>query len=92
MPLGIGSSAVTSPESAIVRLEADAEGEARAPSRACAIVDGRVVATWGLRDSTLTMKLLEPLNAPTVNALRDGAADVFRFLGPADQPEVVIAQ
>ncbi len=60
--------------------------------RACALVDGRVVGTWGLRDSTLTVRLLEGLNAPTVNALRNDAADVFRFLGLTDRPEVVIAQ
>jgi hypothetical protein len=51
--------------------------------RACALVDGRVVATWGLRGATLTVTLLENVKAPAVTALRRDAADVLRFLEPS---------
>jgi hypothetical protein len=51
--------------------------------RACALVDGRVVATWGLRGATLTVTLLQNVKASAVTALRRDAADVLRFLEPS---------
>jgi Winged helix DNA-binding domain len=60
--------------------------------RACALVKGRVVATWGLSGTTLTLKPLEPVSAAVVKALRADAADVVRFLGLADETKVVVAQ
>jgi hypothetical protein len=58
--------------------------------RACALVDGRVVATWGLAGTTLTVKLLEKVSASAVNALRRDATDVLRFLALPDRSEVLI--
>jgi hypothetical protein len=58
--------------------------------RACALVDGRVVATWGLSGTTFTIKLLEKVKASTVKLLRDDAADVVRFLALPDRTEVVV--
>ena len=58
--------------------------------RACALVDGRVVATWGLSGTTLTVKLLEAVNATAVAALRRDATDVFRFLGLPATSRVVV--
>ena len=57
--------------------------------RACALVGGRVVATWGLNGTTLTVKFLEPVKAPVVSALRKDAADVLRFLELTDRSDVV---
>jgi hypothetical protein len=48
--------------------------------RPCVLVDGRVVGTWGLAGTQLTVRPLEPLDRPTVSALRSDAADVLRFL------------
>jgi hypothetical protein len=62
--------------------------------RACALVDGRIVATWGLSGAKLTVKLLENVKASNISALRRDAADLLRFLAPPDQPlhttEIVI--
>ena len=60
--------------------------------RACALVKGRVVATWSLSGATLTLKPLEPVSAAVVKALRADAADVVRFLGLPDETEVVVDQ
>lgn len=49
--------------------------------RATALVDGRVVATWGLDSGTLTLRPLEPIGERSLAALREDAADVGRFLG-----------
>ena len=57
--------------------------------RACALVDGRVVATWGLNGTTLTVTLLEKVKAATVDALRREAADVLRFLGLPERSDLV---
>ena len=46
----------------------------------------------GLSGTTLTLKPLEPVSAAVVKALRADAADVVRFLGLADETEVVVAQ
>jgi hypothetical protein len=58
--------------------------------RACALVDGRVVATWALSGTTLTVKLLEKVKPATIKVLRDDAADVLRFLELSDRTEVVV--
>ena len=58
--------------------------------RACALVEGRVVGTWGLGGTTLTVKLLEQVAAQHVDALRDDAADVLRFLGVTDRTDVIV--
>jgi hypothetical protein len=58
--------------------------------RASALVEGRVVGTWSLIGTTLTVKLLEKIKAPSAEALRADAADVLRFLGSTGRSEVVI--
>ena len=58
--------------------------------RACALVDGRVVAIWGLNGRALTLHLLEKVKASNLKALRDDAADVLRFLGLSERCEVVV--
>jgi hypothetical protein len=58
--------------------------------RACALVEGRIVATWGLSGSTVTVKLLEQVTASAVDALRHDAADVLRFLGLPEDSEVAV--
>jgi hypothetical protein len=60
--------------------------------RPVALVDGRVVATWGLAAETLTIRPLERVSAATAAALRADGADVFRFLGMAKRGTVVIEQ
>jgi hypothetical protein len=49
--------------------------------RPIALVDGRVVGTWGLPGGTVSLRLLEPVGAAALVALREDAADVLRFLG-----------
>ena len=49
--------------------------------RPTALVEGRVVGTWGLADRTVSLRLLEPVSATALGALRQDAADVLRFLG-----------
>ena len=56
--------------------------------RPFALVDGRVVATWGLSGGELTVRPLEPIAAPAIGALRQEAAAVVRFLGLPDRTEV----
>jgi winged helix DNA-binding protein len=58
--------------------------------RACALVEGRVVATWGLSGTTLTVRLLETVKAKAVTALREDATDVLRFLGLPKDSDVRI--
>jgi hypothetical protein len=58
--------------------------------RACALVEGRVVGTWGLNGTTLTVKFLEKVKAPDADALREDVADVLRFLGLTDRADVVV--
>ena len=60
--------------------------------RACALVEGRIVATWGLSGSTVTVKLLEQLKASAVDALNHDAADVLRFLGLPEGSTLVVSQ
>jgi hypothetical protein len=49
--------------------------------RPVALVDGRVVASWGLADGTVTIRLLEQVDAAALAALRKDAAAVLRFFG-----------
>ena len=58
--------------------------------RACALVEGRVVGTWGLSGTTLAVKLLEKVKKQNVEALRADAADVLRFLGATGRSQVSI--
>jgi hypothetical protein len=57
--------------------------------RPCVLVDGRVVGTWGLAGTELTVKPLEPLDRATVSALRNDATDVLRFLERSERTEIV---
>ena len=56
--------------------------------RPVALVDGRVVATWGLADGTVTIRLLEQITPAALRALRTDAEDVLRFLGLPPRPAV----
>jgi hypothetical protein len=58
--------------------------------RACALVEGRVVGIWGVSAGALTVTLLEKVNGPNVDALRNDAGDVLRFLGLTGRAKVVI--
>jgi hypothetical protein len=49
--------------------------------RACALVRGRAVATWGLDDGRVTLRPLERISSKDLAALERDAADVLRFLG-----------
>ncbi|MCU1352715.1 MAG: hypothetical protein JWM05_1924 [Acidimicrobiales bacterium] len=54
--------------------------------RPVALVDGRVVATWGLAAGTVSVTLLEDVRPAARAALRDEAADVLRFLALPERP------
>jgi Winged helix DNA-binding domain len=54
--------------------------------RPVALVDGRVVATWGLADGAVTIRMLEPVAETVTAALRKDAAAVLRFLGLPPRP------
>jgi hypothetical protein len=54
--------------------------------RPTALVDGRVVATWGLTAGTVTIRPLEPIGEGTRAALQNDALDVLRFLGLRPRP------
>jgi winged helix DNA-binding protein len=56
--------------------------------RPCALVEGRVVGTWGLAGNQLTVRVLEPIERSTVSALRTDAADVLRFLERAGDIDI----
>jgi hypothetical protein len=58
--------------------------------RPFALVDGRVVATWGLAGGTLTVRLLEPVAPADLDALRADADDVVRFLDLPGSPRLDI--
>lgn len=57
--------------------------------RPVALVGGRVVATWGLAEGTVSIRTLEPVDATALEALRKDAAAVLRFLGLPPRPAVV---
>ena len=54
--------------------------------RPVALVDGRVVATWGLPGGRPTVVALERLSAQVRRALSEDGADVLRFLGLPKSP------
>ena len=56
--------------------------------RPVALVEGRVVATWGLADGTVSIRALEPIGAAALRALHTDALDVLRFLGLPERPAV----
>jgi hypothetical protein len=49
--------------------------------RPVALVGGRVVATWGLADGTVSIRPLEEIDPAALDALVTDAAEVLRFLG-----------
>jgi hypothetical protein len=49
--------------------------------RPFALVDGRVVATWGLDGGRLTLRPLEPVRPGALSKLKRDAAGVFDYLG-----------
>jgi Winged helix DNA-binding domain len=57
--------------------------------RPIALVDGRVVATWGLAAGTVLVRTLEPVDEKAAAALQKDAAAVLRFLGLPLRPAVV---
>jgi winged helix DNA-binding protein len=59
--------------------------------RPVALVDGRVVATWGLPGGTVTIQCLQPVPRAALAALQKDAGDVLRFLGLPKRAPVVIA-
>lgn len=59
--------------------------------RACALVEGRVIATWGLSGTRLTVRLLEKVKAKAITALREDTSDVLRFLGLPEDSDVRVA-
>jgi len=58
--------------------------------RPIALVDGRVAATWGLAAGAITVRLLEAVARPALQALRTDAGDVCRFLGIAEPTTITI--
>ena len=58
--------------------------------RPVALVDGRVVATWGLAGGKVTITRLEPIADDVLAALVKDAADVLRFLGLPRRETVVV--
>ena len=56
--------------------------------RPVALVDGRVVATWSLVRGAVTIRPLEQIAKPALDALRADAADVLRYLGLPERPLV----
>ena len=58
--------------------------------RPVALVDGRVVATWGLAGGNVTITRLEPIADDVRAALVKDAADVLRFLGLPRTETVVV--
>lgn len=59
--------------------------------RPTALVDGRVVATWGLAGGVVSLRPLAPIPARALAALRVDARDVLRFLGMPPR-ELVVAE
>ena len=57
--------------------------------RPVVLVDGRVVATWGLASGTVGIRLLEPIGEPANGALGDEVTRVLRYLGLPDREAVV---
>jgi hypothetical protein len=59
--------------------------------RPVGLVEGRVMATWGLAGGTVEIRPLQPIAQPALDALRHDALDVLRFLGLSPKPAVVAA-
>jgi hypothetical protein len=57
--------------------------------RPVALVDGRVVATWGLPGGVVTIEPLDPIRPRALDALVRDASDVLRFLALPDRAAVV---
>ena len=57
--------------------------------RPVALVEGRVVATWGIVGGTVEIRPLERVPRRALNALIDDARDVLRFLRLPDKPAVI---
>jgi hypothetical protein len=57
--------------------------------RPVALVDGRVVATWGIPGGVVSITPLERIRARARTALVDDAADVLHFLGLPERTAVV---
>jgi len=57
--------------------------------RPVALVDGRVVGTWGLPGGVVSIQPFEPIRRRALDALVRDAADVLRFLGLPDRAVVV---
>jgi Winged helix DNA-binding domain len=57
--------------------------------RPVALVDGRVVATWGLADGALSIRPLEEIDPVALDALMTDATAVLRFLGLPPRPAVI---
>jgi hypothetical protein len=57
--------------------------------RPVALVGGRVVGTWSLRDGMVRIVPLEPVRDDAVRLLIQDAADVLRFLGLPDRPAML---
>ncbi len=54
--------------------------------RACALVGGRAVGTWGLDGGAVTLRPLERIGRRDQRALEDDAQDVLRYLGLPARP------
>jgi hypothetical protein len=59
--------------------------------RPFALVDGRAVATWGLDRGRVTIRLLEPVKAKSLQALEADASDVLRYLSLRQADPVIVA-
>ena len=58
--------------------------------RPFALVDGRVVATWGLAHGELQIRCLEPIAPRSREALQEDGGEVLRFLGlPSEAARVI---
>jgi hypothetical protein len=57
--------------------------------RPCALVEGRVVATWRLGGGVVTIEPREPLSTEVLDALSVDGAAVLRFLGLPARPVLV---
>lgn len=57
--------------------------------RPVGLVDGRVVATWGLAGGTVTIRPLEAIPPSATAALAEDALDVLRYLGLPPRSAVV---
>jgi hypothetical protein len=55
----------------------------------CALVDGRVVGTWGLAGGVVTLRLLDDVPAVDVERLAADALEVARYLGIEPRPPEV---